>query len=136
MSHWSHDLKKLPHVHVLTPINEMMPVDLPGGGLETDQKEVFLPGNEIVLTKENSMGAYFSNVRFPRRPRALLGPCVLDIFVGLGRGAITGGSVTGVGTGSSVFLASIDGVDSVGGAEIKALIWMKRCKPLRYLGAL
>lgn len=103
----------------------MMPVDLPGGGLETERKEVFLPGKEIVLTKEKSMGTYFSNVRFPRRPRALLGPCVLVLFVGLGRGAIVGGSVAGVGTGSSVFLAS-DGADSVGGAEIKALIWKKR----------
>lgn len=110
-----------------------MPVDLPGGGLETERKEVFLPGNEIVLTKDKeSMGTYFSNVRFPRRPRALL---VLVLFVGLGRGAIVGGSVAGVGTGSSVFLAS-DGADSVGGAEIKALIWKKRWKPLRYLGAL
>lgn len=114
----------------------MMPVDLPGGGLDSEQKEVLLPGNEIVLAKEKSTGAYFSKVRFPRRPRALLGPCMFDLFVGLGRGAITGGSVAGVGTGSSVFLASIDGVDSVGGAEIKALIWKKRWKPLRYLGAL
>lgn len=89
------------------------------------------------MTKDKeSMGTYFSNVRFPRRPRALL---VLVLFVGLGRGAIVGGSVggsvAGVGTGSSVFLAS-DGTDSVGGAEIKALIWKKRWKPLRYLGAL
>lgn len=111
----------------------MMPVDLPGGGLETEQKEVFLPANEIVLTKDKeSMGTYFSNVRLPRRPRALL---LLVLFVGLGRGAIVGGSVAGVGTGSSIFLAS-DGADSVGGAEIKALIWKKNGKPLRYLGAL
>lgn len=43
-----------------------------------------------------------------------------------------GGSAAGVVTGSSGFLTS-DGADSVGGAEIKALIWKKGWKPLRYL---
>lgn len=43
-----------------------------------------------------------------------------------------GGSAAGVVTDSSVFLAS-DGADSVGGAEIKALIWKKGWKLLRYL---
>lgn len=89
-----------------------------------------LPGNEIVLVKDKeSESTHFSNMRFPRRPRALL---LLALFAGLGRGATVGGSAAGVVTGSSGFLAS-GGADSVGGAEIKALIWKKGRKLLRYL---
>lgn len=64
------------------------------------------------------MSTNFSNVRFARRPRVLV---LLALFAGLGLGAMVGGSAAGA-TGSSGFLAS-DRADSVGGAEIKALIW-------------
>lgn len=76
------------------------------------------------------MRTYFSKVRFARRPRAL---ALLALFAGFGLGAIVGGSAAGVATGSSGFLVS-DCADSVGGAEIKALIWKRRRKLLRYLG--
>lgn len=64
------------------------------------------------------MKTYFSNVRFASRPRALV---LLALFAGFGLGAMVGGSAAGVVRGSSVFLVS-DCADSVGGAEIKALI--------------
>lgn len=58
---------------------------------------------------------------------------VLVLFTGFGLGAMVGGSAAGVAIGSSVFLVS-DCADSVGGAEINALIWKRRRKLLRYLG--
>lgn len=64
------------------------------------------------------MRTNFSKVRFAKRPRALV---LLALFAGLGLGATVGGSAAGA-TGSSVLLVS-DRADSVGGAEIKALIW-------------
>lgn len=48
----SHNLNKLARVHILTPINEIIPVDLPGGGLEAKQQEIIQPENEIVLMKK------------------------------------------------------------------------------------
>lgn len=46
---------------------------------------------------------------------------VLAAFAGLGIGATAGGSIVGVVAGSEVFLVS-DSADSLGGAEIRALI--------------
>lgn len=51
----SDDHNKLSRVHILTPINEMIPVDLPGGGLEAEQQEIIQPGNEIVLMKKREV---------------------------------------------------------------------------------
>lgn len=47
----SHDLNEMARVHILTPIKEMMPVDLPGGGLEAEQG-ITQSGNETVLMKK------------------------------------------------------------------------------------
>lgn len=46
---------------------------------------------------------------------------LLALFAGFGLGAMVGGATAGVVTDASVFLVS-DCADSVGGAEIKALI--------------
>lgn len=76
---------------------------------------------------------YFSNVRFPSSPRALL----IVLTSGLGVGAGTVGAVgaaavvVAAGSAAGVFLATAgssagflasDDVDSVAGAEIRALI--------------
>lgn len=75
---------------------------------------------------------YFSNVRFPSSPRALL--IVLTSGLGVGAGVVgVVGAAAAVGAGSAagIFLATVgssagflasDDVDSVAGAEIRALI--------------
>lgn len=75
---------------------------------------------------------YFSNVRFPSSPRALL--IVLTSGLGFGAGvvgAVGAAAVVGAGSAAGIFLATAgssvgflasDDVDSVAGAEIRALI--------------
>lgn len=70
------------------------------------------------MKQTGSVKTYFSNVRFPSRPIALL---ALAVGVGFGLGATVGGSAATDTVGSSVFLLSA-GATSVGGAEINALI--------------
>lgn len=78
---------------------------------------------------------YFSNVRFPSSPRALL--IVLTSGLGFGAGvvgavgAVGAAAAVGAGSAAGIFLATAgssagflasDDVDSVAGAEIRALI--------------
>lgn len=108
-------------------MKEMIPVDLPGGGLRTDRgsaecchdNSTNIPDISALRTNKT----YLSNVRFTSRPRALA--TLLDSGFGLGAGSTVGegaGSDSLVTAGVSWALAVSPGVDSVGGAEIRALI--------------
>lgn len=75
---------------------------------------------------------YFSNVRFPSSPRALLIVLTSGLGVGAGVvGAVGAAAAVGAGSAAGIFLATAgssagflasDDVDSVAGAEIRALI--------------
>lgn len=75
---------------------------------------------------------YFSNVHFPSSPRALLIVLTSGLGVGAGVvGAVGAAAAVGAGSAAGIFLATAgssagflasDDVDSVAGAEIRALI--------------
>lgn len=106
----------------LTPMNEMIPVDLPGGGLGTQDIMFKFKGKCSRQKKVTTCPTYFSSVRFPSSPRPLTILLGLGLGVGFGLGATTGHSVAGAMADFSGFFLLSTSKDSVGGAEINALI--------------